>query len=424
MPYGGETLTFRVPTRNLIGCFAPHMLPTAEGAERGSMDAAQEVARAMAAPVAAPTLVELAHGARRVIIVADDGTRLTPTDMIIPLLLEALNAAGVPDACIEVLIALGTHREMAPAEIEAKFGPEVTRRVAITNHEAFSPHALVDLGCTPSGVSAQISRRLLGADLVLGVGSIVPHHIAGFSGGAKIVQPGVCGERTTGEVHLLSVRRERTLLGVLENPVREEMEIIAQRAGLRAILNTVLDSHGHLVAAVYGHPQRAFRWGAGVAQQIYGVAIPTLADIVIAGSSPCDSEFWQAHKTLYPAQLCCRQGGTLIIVTPCPEGVAATHPDICDLAGQPSDEIDRAIRAGEVADLTGGALALAWASVRRHASVYMISRGISAQESRALGFHPFDALEEALASALSRHGADARITVLPYAPDTLPVVAQ
>ena len=106
----------------------------------------------------------------------------------------------------------------------------------------------------------------------------------------------------------------------------------AAQTGLRAILNTVLDSRGSLVGATYGDPQRAFRWGAGLARQIYGVAVPALADIVVAGSSPCDSEFWQAHKTLYPAERCVRPGGTIIVVTPCPEGVAAT-PIPAGLAG-------------------------------------------------------------------------------------------
>lgn len=415
IPYGRETLGLDIPAANLVGVYAPHPVAPVD-------DATAEIKRALAQPIGGPSLRELARHARRVVIVADDLTRPTPTQLIIPLLLDELQAAGVPDAAVQVIIALGTHRQMTEPEIVEKFGEQVVRRVPVINHNAFDDDALVDLGTTPSGVPVQVNRQVTEADLVLGVGSIVPHHIPGFSGGAKIIQPGVCGHRTTGEVHLLSVRHERSLMGVTESVVRQEMEAIAERVGLRAILNTVLDSVGRVVGAFYGEPKATFRRGVELSRQVYGVPVPGLADIVVASSSPCDSEFWQAHKTLYSAELCVRQGGTIIIVTPCPEGVAATHSGVLHFAGRPMAEIDAAIRAGEIEDLTGGALALAWANARRRATVAMVSGGITAEETRALGFQPFDTLDEALGDAFARHGAQARVTVLPFAPDTLPLL--
>jgi nickel-dependent lactate racemase len=415
LPYGDSALSFRVDARNLIGVFVPHDLPPLG-------DLAAETSIALANPSGGPALAELARGARRVIIVADDNTRPTPTDVIIPILLDALNAAGVPDDAIEILVALGTHRKMTAEELEVKFGAQVLRRVAVLNHEAFDPAALIDLGGTPGGVPVQVNRRLHDADMVLGVGSIVPHHIPGFSGGAKIIQPGVCGELTTGHVHLLSVR-QGSQLGILENQVRHEMEVIAERSGLKAILNTVLDRHGRAVGIVFGDPRVAFRRGVELSRRVYGVSVPRLADIVIAGSHPCDIEFWQAHKTLYAAELCVRPGGDIIIVTPCPEGVSATHADLLKFAGQSRQGIDAAIRAGKIHDLTAGALALAWACTRERARVCLMSEGISAAEAAALGFGHAASIEEALAQARQRHGADSSITVLPYAPDTLPILA-
>lgn len=414
IPYGDETMTLELAAERLQGVYTPHALLAVS-------DVALEVQRALQAPIDALPLPELARGAQRVVIVADDNTRPTPTDAILPVLLEALNAGGVQDRQITVLIALGTHRPMTAAEIAHKFGPAVISRVAVVNHNAFDPAQLVDLGVTPGGVSVQVNRLVVEADLVLGVGSIVPHHIPGFSGGAKIIQPGVCGERTTGEVHLLSVRRERSLLGVLENQVRAEMEAIAERAGLRAILNTVLDSHGGVVGAVYGAPRSAFRAGASLSRRVYGVKVESLTDIVVASSHPCDSEFWQAHKTLYAAELCVREGGTIIVVTPCPEGVSATHPELVHFAGGDVDEIDAAIRRGEIPDLTAAALALAWAITRRRAAVSLVSGGIQPEDARALGFTPYKTLAEALAAATGRHGPNATVSVLPFAPDTLPL---
>ncbi|MCD6518448.1 MAG: nickel-dependent lactate racemase, partial [Anaerolineae bacterium] len=373
-------------------------------------------------PIGGPPLRELARGARKVLIVADDGTRLTPTERILPVLLEELNAVGISDEAITLLIALGTHRAMTPSEIEQKFGREVVGRVQVLNHNAFEPSLLVDLGTTPGGVHVQVHRLAPEADLVIGVGSIVPHHIPGFSGGAKIIQPGICGEQTTGEVHLLSVRHPFSLLGRQENQVRQEMEAIAEQAGLRMIVNVVLDRQGRVAGVFVGEPRAAFRQGVSLSRRIYGVEVPGQADIVVASSHPCDSEFWQAHKTLYPAELCVRPGGTIIVVTPCPEGVSATHPEVLEFASWPKAEIDAAIRAGKMDDLVAGALTLAWAGTREKAEVFLVSGGISPEEARALGFRPFPSVQDALGAAFARHGPDARVMVLPYAPDILPLL--
>jgi len=415
IPYGEGTLTFRVPEKNLLGAFVPQSVSPADDLER-------EIARALANPLAGASLSDIVRGKRRIVLVADDGTRPTPTHIIVPILLNALNEAGVPDADVRIVIALGTHRAMTPGEIAVKFGAETVARVRIDNHDAFDPGGLVNLGVTPNGVHVWVNRTVMEADVVIGIGSIVPHHIPGYSGGAKIIQPGVCGEQTTGEVHLLSVRHARSLLGVVENRVREEMEDIAEQAGLRAILNTVINAEGRVVGAVFGHPRAAFRAGVSLSRQVYGVSMPGRSDIVIAGSHPCDSEFWQAHKTLYAAELCVGEGGTIIIVTPCPEGVAATHPGVLEFGGLGVGEIEEGIRSGRIADLTGAALALAWANAREHARICLVSDGITPDETRALGFTPYPTVERALQAAFERQGKEAMVSVLPYAPDTLPLL--
>ena len=168
-------------------------------------DVKEEVIRALERPIGSGPLREIVKGAGKVVIVADDNTRLTPTDRILPVLLDEMNAAGVKDSQITVIIALGTHRFMTPQEILEKFGAEVVRRVAVKNHDYKNPAGLVDLGTTPNGTHVTVNREAYEADFKIGVGSIVPHHIPGYAGGAKIVQPGICGERTTAETHLLSV---------------------------------------------------------------------------------------------------------------------------------------------------------------------------------------------------------------------------
>ena len=414
LPYGERALTLRVPQQNLLGILSPQPYPAIT-------DPGAEIRRALAHPVSMPRLAEAARNARKVVIIADDLTRQTPLKVIIPELLTELNRAGVRDEQVTVLIALGTHRPMTPAEITAHFGPEVTARVAIVNHPWQDPAQLVDLGETANGTPVQVCRLALEADFLIGLGSIVPHHIPGFSGGAKIIQPGISGTATTGATHFLSTRARRSYLGQAENPVRTEMETIAAQVGLKAILNVVLNPAGGLLQAFCGDFRTAHREGVAFAQKVYGVAYQSQADIVIAGSHPCDIEFWQAHKSLYPADMVVREGGTIIVVTPCPEGVSITHQAMLDYTALGADQIEALILSGEIKDVASGALALAWAKVRQRARISLVSDGISAPEAAALGFTKYASVEDALQAALQQHGAQASLYVLPQAPDTLPM---
>lgn len=414
IPYGDETIGFEVPADSPVAVLAPRPVPAVA-------DPRGEVRRALETPIGARSLREGAAGARSVAILADDLTRQTPSHLIIPALLDELNAAGVRDEQCTVVIALGTHRPMTEAEICRHYGPAVTGRVRVINSPWQDPGQMVDLGVTPNGTPVSIARPVLDADFVIGLGSIVPHHIPGFSAGAKIVQPGVSGAETTGATHLFSVRSRRSYLGIADNPVRAEMELIADRAGLRAIFNVVLNAEGQLVRGFYGDPRAAHRAGVAVAREVYGVPLPGQADIVVAGSHPCDIEFWQAHKSLYPADLAVRAGGTVIVVTPSPEGVSVSHHDMLNFTALPAERIDTAITDGTITNVVSGAVALAWAKMRERANISLVSGGISAEDARALGFTPYPSVDDALAAALRVHGAGASVNVLPYAPDTLPL---
>lgn len=415
IPYGERTLTFRVPERNLMAYATPRATPPAP-------DPVAEIRRALENPIGAPRLDVLARGARNVVIIADDLTRQTPSHLIIPLLLDELNRAGVRDDQVQVLIALGTHRPMTDAEIEKHFTRAVTSRVRVINSPWHDPAQLADLGTTPNGTPIHVARLAVEADLLIGLGSIVPHHIPGYSAGAKIVQPGVSGAATTGATHLLSTRTRRSYLGLVESPVRDEMETIAERVGMRVILNCVLNAEGKLVRAFYGDMRAAFRAGVATSRAVYGVPIPAQAEIVIAGSHPCDIEFWQAHKSLYPADIAVKDGGTVIVVTPSPEGVSVTHHEMLNFTALDAATILARIEDGTIRDVVSGALALAWAKMRERAHISLVSDGISAEDAHALAFTPFASVDDALAAAFARHGNDARVTILTHAPDMLPLV--
>lgn len=415
IPYGDDVLPLRLDQRNLFAVLEPNPVEPCS-------DPVAEIRRALNRPIGMARLSEAARGASRVVIAADDLTRQTPVDVIIPLLLDELHAAGVSDDQVSVVVALGTHRPMTPEEIDARFGREMTSRIRVINNPWQDPSQLIDLGPTANGTPIWLNREAYEADFVMGVGSIVPHHIPGYSGGAKIVQPGISGPETTGHTHFLSTRTRRSYLGLLENPLRDEIELIGDMVGLKTIFNTVLDTEGRLVRAFFGDSRVAFRQGSALARQVYGAPLDGQADIVIAGSHPCDIEFWQAHKSLYPADIAVKDGGTIIIVTPCPEGVAVTHHDMLNITGLDSTRIESMIDADELSDVVSGGLALAWAKMRERAQIDLVSGGISGEESTALGFNKRASLDDALAMALTRHGPDASVTVMTHAPEMLPIL--
>jgi nickel-dependent lactate racemase len=413
LPYGERTIEISIPEENLVGVFSPRdVAPVA--------DLPAEIRRALASPIGSPPLADLLRGRRNAVLIADDNTRLTPTDVLVPLLLDECNAAGVPDSAIRVVIALGTHRFMTEEEILLKFGEETLRRVPVHNHPFRDPEALVDLGTTAGGGRIRINRMVVEADFKLGIGSIVPHHIPGYAGGSKIIQPGVSGEETTAHTHLLSVKAPRSYLGVLENPVREELDAMARRVGMNTILNTVLNRRGQVVQAFFGDTVAAFRAGVERSREVYDVPIPEEADIVLASSHPCDIEFWQAHKTLYPSDLAVRAGGIVIVATPCPEGIAQTHCNMLEMTPCGAERLRSMVAARELEDEVGAALAIAWAQVKEREEVWIVSDGIGPEQAARMGFRPFASIQEALDAALAKKGATARVTVLTHAPDMLP----
>jgi nickel-dependent lactate racemase len=415
IPFEGKPTFFDVPDKNLAEILSPRPSRPLENLEAA-------IQRALDKPIGQEPMERWVKPSDRVLIVSDDNTRLTPVDRMIPPLIERLNRAGVPDRRIACIIALGTHRYMTEAEIAAKVGEAVYRRIRVFNHEWRNPDVLVDLGTSRFGTPLQVNRAAAEADVLIGLGAIVPHHIPGFSGSSKIIQPGVCGARTTAETHMLSCEGGGdSFLGYEENPVRQDMDDMADKVGMKTIFNVVMDSQGSVVGIFFGEMRAAFRQGVALARDIYGVPYHETPDIVLANSYPCDLDFWQSHKSQYPAQRMVRPGGTIIVCTPAPEGVSPVHTDLLDFTAWPAAKIKEAYRRGELKNGVASALAVAWAMVREKASVITYSPGIPAGDKARLGHTHAPSIDWAVAEALRRQGPDARLTVLTHAPDMLPI---
>jgi len=417
IPFDGQPLRFTVPEQNLAEILTPQSSEPLD-------DLTAAIDTALDQPINQAPLEQWVKPEDRVILVTDDTTRLTPSDRIIPPLLARLNAAGIPDEQISCIMALGTHRYMTEEEMIAKVGKEVFQRIHVFNHEWQDPDTLINLGISSQGTVLQVNRAVADADVVIGIGAVVPHHIPGFSGSSKIIQPGVCGAGTTAETHLLSCSQGGdSFLGIVDNPVRRDMDDMAERVGMHTIFNVVMNSQGKVVGLFYGDMRSAFKAAVELAKEIYGVVFHETPDIVLVNSHPCDLDFWQSHKSLYPAQRMVRRGGTIIICTPAPEGVSPVHTELLDFTAWPSQQIKNAYHDGRIKNGVAAALAIAWAMVREKASVIMYSPGISPTDKARLGHIHADSVDAAIAEALEHQGHDARLSVLTHAPDMLPIPA-
>ena len=398
-----DDTALEIPARNLLAVLEPKKsspLPSLLDALRDGI----------ARPIGTEPLLGLARGHRNALIVSDDYTRLTPLKQIIPLILATLNEAGIPDDRITIVVAQGTHRRMTPAETEERFGRALIERVRIMPHEFNNPEALAYLGKTKNGTEIWLNKLVLAADFVVGVGNILPHAYAGFSGGAKIIQPGVSGTITTGQTHFLSVHTGLHL-GNPENPTRHEMEAVADEAGLGFIVNTVMNLDKEVVAVVCGDHRKAFRAGAEIARRIFSAEAPGLADIAITDAYPHIYNLWQGGKGLYSGRLAVKAGGTIILAAPCVEGYGdeARFVELLHLNRQ---EIMRRVAEGTEQDLFIAAPAANVARVREECDIILVTHGLSRSEVEDVGFRYAPNLPEALAMGLARQGADAKVTAM------------
>jgi nickel-dependent lactate racemase len=387
-------------------------------------DLATQLRQTLRDPVDAAPFSEFLKGGEHLLLLVDDLTRPTPVDKILPVLLEELE---VERKRIEVtiLIALGTHRKMTQSEIDRKIGPEIVASYPVLNHEWDDESALIDLGVTPNGTPIKVNRLIQEANLCLGIGIIVPHNLAGWSGGGKIVQPGICGKETTYRTHLLAARSPTSNMGKLVNPVRAEIEMVARQTNLKGVVNTILDQHGSVAHVVAGESQATHRRGVELACPIWEVPVPSLADIVVVSSYPADIDFWQANKGLYAAEKIVKRGGDIILLTPCPEGLSSQREHVATLealANLPSRRLYHEARRQGIHDYAALTVSNIAACCRELAWVTVVSDGLTKDEIGVLGLDSAASVEEALERALKRQGDEASIVILTHGGETLPVL--
>lgn len=278
-------------------------------------------------PYGSPQLAELAKDKQNAVIITSDHTRPVPSYRMMPLLLSELRR-GNPSIDITLLIAAGCHRPTTREELEEKFGTAITASEKIKQHDASDAEEMEFLGQLPSGMPLWINRTAVRADLLIAEGFIEPHFFAGFSGGRKSILPGVAGiESILCNHNSEFIDSPYARAGSLnKNPIHADMQAAADMAGLRFILNVVLDDKKEIVAAFAGAPEEAHRAGCAYSKSYSGVSgIRTPIVLTSNGGYPLDQNIYQCVKGLATAEQICVEGGVLILCAACADGHGGTE---------------------------------------------------------------------------------------------------
>jgi len=408
--YGYKSVSVQIPEESLI-----KIIEVGDACAASNPDA--EVRRALLKPIGTDRLSEIVRGKNTVLIMVPDRTRKFPLDFVIPPVIDEILAGGIKEENIKFLIASGTHRAMTEEEMEHHFGSVLYERFKnrIYNHEWWDENQLVHVGTTPNGTPIDINRHVLETDVKIAVGAVKPHRDAGWSGGAKMIQPGVSGFRTTGYTHWLAAQYPVSeILGHNNNVVRREMEQIAEQVGLDFIVNCVLDRQYRLSKAFAGHFIDAHRACCEAASPYFTLEIEEKADIFIVGASSGQTNMWGNATGPNWSELIMKEGGTVVLFARCEDGICDEHPDIIKYGYRPLDEVKGMVERGEITDLTAaGHLchgAEKWAKGIR---TILVSEGINREEAAKLGMEYADSPQEAVDMALARHGKNARIYAFP-----------
>lgn len=365
---------------------------------RSLSEPGEAVRAAIEAPIGLDaTLSDLVHGGETVAVLVSDAFRHTGVDRLLPVLIDVLNGAGVPDQNIILAFATGAHRSPTIEEQCRILGEDAYQRFKkrIYVHDAHDEDNLVYLGTTSRRTPVRINRRVHECDRIIATGAVVLHYFGGFGGGRKSIVPGIAGADTIAHNHALNLAPDGTGLnpavriGALDgNPVAEDMLEAARFHRVDFIVNTVMARDGGIAAVFAGELDAAHRTAAQYAHTLFATYIKERADLVIA-ASPTTRNFVQTHKAVFNAYQAVKPSGRIVLVAPCEEGLGG-------------EQFAKWLRLGDRAAIMAGLRDHAEIngqtalSTREKAPITIMVTGLEESETALLGARKAASLEEAL----------------------------
>lgn len=419
LDYGRTGLEVELPDERLVGPLALRPAPPLA-------DPAGALTQALARPVGTPPLAELARGRANACILVCDITRPVPNRLILPPVLRILEEQGIARRDILILIATGLHRPNEGAELEELLGPGIVANYRVENHHGKVLEEHDYLGDTPTGVPVYLDSRYVRADLKITTGLIEPHLMAGYSGGRKVICPGIAALETVKVWHgPRFLEHPRADCGCVDgNPVHEENTRIALMAGCDFIVNVCLDGQRRVTWLGAGDMLQAWHEGVRFIEEVVKAPVPEPVDIVVTSSAgyPLDTTWYQAIKGLTGALPIVKQGGTIVIAASLSEGIGS--PEFQHLiADNPDLGVFMQRIVGKDYFVMDQWQLEEFAKVARRCKVKVVSNGLNAETLRRCHVEPASSIETAVAESLAEYGPAARVAVIPKGPYVLPYVA-
>jgi nickel-dependent lactate racemase len=415
LPYGEGVLNVDLPDSTVV--IEPRRY-------KGVTDPRAALADALTRPVAGPPLRKMVHRGQTVAISVCDGTRPQPRALVLRAILEQLDGIVDPSDVV-VLVATGTHRANTPAELESMLGTEIIDTVRVVNHDCRNPEGLRYVGVLGEGVPVWLNSEWLVADVRITTGLVEPHFFAGFSGGAKMVAPGLAGLDTVLVLHdSKRIGDRRARFGVIDgNPVQADVRAIAMATGVSFALDVVVNRRRDIVAAFGGELASMHEAATRLCRNIAMVPVEALFEVVLTTNSgyPLDQNLYQSVKGMSAAAQIVTRGGRIICAAECRDGFPGSYRDLLASAGSPAEMLRDIEGRGET--VPDQWQAQIQAKILCEADVAVHCSGISDPELVKVGLAPAGDIAAYAGEALHRAGAGARLCVLPDGPQTIPYLA-
>jgi nickel-dependent lactate racemase len=417
--YGRKGLTLDLPEAvraHVVRKRPMPLLPDPGGAVR----------RALERPVGCPSLQELAHGKRNACILICDITRPVPNGLILPPLVESLTRAGIARENILMLVATGLHRPNEGEELREVVGSdEIFKTLRIENHFARDREAHVDLGTTSGGIPIAIDRRFVEADLKIVTGLVEPHFMAGYSGGRKVVAPGVAYQDTILMFHRARILEHcKAANCIIEgNPLHNEQIEIVRAIGSVVAVNVVIDEQRRPGFVNFGEVEASHAQAVGFMRKYAEIRIPRRFKTIVTTSAgyPLDKTYYQTVKGMVGVMDILEPGGTIIIASECSEGMgspefAEAQRLLCQLGPE---------RFMSLLEGRDKALIDEWETEMllkplRVGNIQLYSTGLSESDRKQVFVEMISSVEEAVAASVRAHG-DTEIAVVPEGPYVIPL---
>jgi len=415
--YNNRSLIFELPDGwDLLAMSEPREVP-------GAADVGALVREGLENPIGMVPLSQIIGSLenRTVVIINEDQTRPSPTGLVALPLIDELNSLGIGDEDIEVVIGRGTHRETTEEEIREKLGEEVLSRVHVSVHDADDKDNLVLVGTTSRGTPCWANRKVVEAGFTVGIGTINPHYFAGYGGGPKIALPGISGRDSIRHNHVL-MREHGTMQGIMDgNPLWEDMLEAARIVGLDMKIDCLLNSEKKIYKVFVGDVEAEQKEAVKALTEVYGAPVPRLADVTITSAFPLETDLIQSGKSILLADDVTKPGGTVILLSACPDGAGPLMYETLAERPEPEEVVDW-IAEGK-ASPTGGPMASRLRRLLATKSLTVVTEGLTPQQLADMEMEHAASVEEAIAQ-LSQRQPTAEVIVLPIGGSTFPFIEE